>query len=551
MWLSIKEVAKLLGKTERTIQLRVHKGYYVYKYIISGNRKVLSVSLESLPLDAQVKYYTEFNAVDESSVVKVSKYLTLTENQRKEVSRKHYAVLQYLEFLQQHKSKSATTLFLNNYNSKEDKLLTKRQLLSWVKKYDKEGIDGLIDKRTLPRKNLIPDDVWQYFLSLWLVESEPSISQCYRLTKHHFKDIEFPHVSTFSRRVKTEVDEPTKIRLRQGKKAFEDKCLPYIDVDYSTLSSNQQWVADHHLFDVLVEDNGKIFRPWLTAWLDRRSRYILSYIVSKDIPNSNVILDSFAVACHSKGIPKEVLLDNGKDFKVYDLFNQSFPMSVANQMGIKVIYAKPYNAKAKPIERFFRTLEMKYCKFLPSYIGGSPSKRPTIMKQKNSKLKDIVIHFTDFVDIVDKMIIDYNNSPHTGKGMEGKTPDEVYTNSFIGPIKVVKDTDTLNLFLQRTTKPMRVGRNGINLPALKAYYDSEKLFKYQGKQVYARYNLKNPEIIYVYTINDEFICTATRQEKSSLLDKQVSDRVIDENNSLKQRKLQSLEIFKYLQNNKD
>jgi len=178
----------------------------------------------------------------------------------------------------------------------------------------------------------------------------------------------------------------------------------YIQIDYSKMCSNQQWVGDHHILDVLVVDEkGDVFRPWLSGFTDRKSRYIVGYVINKAAPNLDIVLDSFAKACYKNEIPEEILLDNGKDYKVYDLFNSEFAMSVSNEMGIKVTNALPYNAKAKPIERIFGTLE-GYCKHLHSYIGNDPKKRPEHMNKINSKLKEQCIPYSEFAVFVENMI---------------------------------------------------------------------------------------------------------------------------------------------------
>lgn len=53
-----------------------------------------------------------------------------------------------------------------------------------------------------------------------------------------------------------------------------------------------------------------------------------------------------------------------------------FPLSLTKQLGINQIYATPYHGQAKPIERFWETLEDRFCKFFPTYLGKDAKKRP-------------------------------------------------------------------------------------------------------------------------------------------------------------------------------
>ena len=298
--------------------------------------------------------------------------------------------------------------------------MTERQLNHWERKYDREGFDGLIDRREGANKgqSAIPVDIWNVFLKLWLIENCTKVQNCYEMTRDYFKGRELPYISAFKRRLEN-VPEAVKTRYREGENAAEDKCLPYIPTDYSGMHSNQEWIADHYVFDVLVVDEtGEVFRPWLSGWEDRASRRVVGYVINKASPNADIVLDSFARACYQCGIPDNVLLDNGKDYKVYDLLNQDYALFLCNALHIKVTHALPYNARAKPIERLFRTLEEKYCAHLPSYIGNDPKKRAEHMNKPNAKLVDQAIPYQEFIDFVANMIVAYNNTPHSS--LDGK-----------------------------------------------------------------------------------------------------------------------------------
>lgn len=76
----------------------------------------------------------------------------------------------------------------------------------------------------------------------------------------------------FYRRLNNEVPEGVKVLGREGHKAYNDRCAPFIRRIYEDIESNEWWIADNHTFDVMVKDkNGNIHRPYLTAFLDARS----------------------------------------------------------------------------------------------------------------------------------------------------------------------------------------------------------------------------------------------------------------------------------------
>lgn len=353
------------------------------------------------------------------------------------------------------------------------------------------------------------------FKKLWLRTSRPTIQSCYDLTKFEFEDkrgVKVPHISSFKRMI-AKLPEIVIARYREGKKVYEDKYLPYIPQDYSETYSNQLWIGDHHICDILaVDDEGNVFRPWLSAWEDLHSRMIVGYVVNRISPNSDIVLDSFARGCCKHGIPDGVKIDNGKDYKTYDLFNEDFPMAICNTMGIKVTDALPYNAKAKPIERFFNTLENKFFKLHPAYIGNKPHNRPEEMKKLNKQLKDKAIPYSDFLVLIDNCIKTYNTNKHSAIN---DTPLNAYKKGFTKPRRVVLDKHVLNAFLMRTTKPIKVGRNGVRVPELGLYYDDVRLFVHQGKEVYVRYNSEDIRKVYIFDENNNLICSAENVELSS------------------------------------
>ena len=524
VWIPANQAAELLCVTYYAIHKAAQQSKYQYRYVSGVGRggRQLEVLLESLPQSAQDKYH----GIEQEK--QKSKYMSLTAQQRKTVDFKRIRVQEYKDFKEVYPGADKMCAFLERYNTEHsDNPLTRRQLNHWETKFDRDGINGLIDQRGRPNKNQssVPDEAWKVFFKLWAKESKPSAQLCYEMTVEYFPDLELPSISSFMRKL-SKVDKPTKTRYRDGKKAYQDKYDPYIPTDYSAMHSNQQWVADHHIFDVSVEDeHGDIFRPWLSGWVDRKSRFIVGFAVNKASPNADIVLDSFGRAVKQCGIPEGVLLDNGKDFKAFDIFNQDYPLSLCNEMGIKVRNAIPRNAKAKPIERNFRTLE-GYCKQLDSYIGGKPGDRPEKMNTTNAKLHGKVMKYKDFCEFVPNMISAYNNHSHSS--LDGKTPKQVYEESFTIPMRVVANDAVLAMFLMRTSKPITVGRNGIRVPALGYTYEDNQLFPYQGRKVFARYNINDVRKIYVFDEADMFICMATSMALS-VHDSPVTAETIREN----------------------
>ena len=80
----------------------------------------------------------------------------------------------------------------------------------------------------------IPQVVWEAFLWFWLDENQPTVRASYRNVISWTEDFHpelvacIPSERSFRRRIDNDVAEATKILMREGEKAFSDRCMPYI-----------------------------------------------------------------------------------------------------------------------------------------------------------------------------------------------------------------------------------------------------------------------------------------------------------------------------------
>ena len=125
-------------------------------------------------------------------------------------------------------------------------------------------------------------------------------------------------LSSFYRRLKS-VPEGVKVLGREGHKAFNDRCAPYIKRIYDEMQSNEWWIADNHTFDVMVRDkSGKLHRPYLTAFLDARSGIFTGYYITYN-PGSEATLIALRKGILEYGIPDNIYVDNGREFLTFDI----------------------------------------------------------------------------------------------------------------------------------------------------------------------------------------------------------------------------------------
>ena len=85
-------------------------------------------------------------------------------------------------------------------------------------------------------------------------------------------------------------------------------------------------------------------------------------------------------------LPKYVYLDNGKAFRA-KLFHERWEEHDLNKelggifprLNIGVRFAESYNAKAKVIERFFKTFQEQFERFITTFRGASIDDKPSVL----------------------------------------------------------------------------------------------------------------------------------------------------------------------------
>lgn len=558
-WLATKEVAELLGYSERAIRNKAKNGEYVYRYIPSstgrGGRK-MEISLESLPEQAQKAYYNQVNG--DSQFVFNTDY-TSTKAQKEKESLKKLAVKEYKKFLKESKKggmKKTTDImdiFVKHWNSEHDFHISCKNLYDWMQKLKKGK--SLVDGRGGYNRgqSKIPDKYKEEFNSLYLQQSKPSLQSCYDeiRIKATVNGDYLPGIKSFRNHVNN-LDTALVKRLREGQKAFDDTCLPYIERNYSLLSPNDYWVSDHHLWDVFVrvpdgKGGWKLERPWGSYWMDMRTRKMMSSIIRVESPNSDVVLCSFGLGVEQFGIPKGVRLDNGKDYKARDMFypeghylkdedTDRIYKSLASNLQIDVTYAIPYNAKAKPIERVFNTFEEQLGKKYPSYAGSNAKKRPEDMKELD--IMD-VITLEDFIRQHDSYVYEfYNNRVHSGDSMNGKSPNRLYSDIEFSVRKASKEV--LYFSLMRVKGTRVVQRNGITFNG--AHFYNDNCINYIKQKVVAKYDPTKPEILYIFDTNENFLFIAKEIKKRgwSLTEEEYQE----ENHRKKTARLNAMKGYK-------
>lgn len=175
-------------------------------------------------------------------------------------------------------------------------------------------------------------------------------------------------------------------------------------------------------------------------------------------------------------------------------------------MGITPIYALPYNAKAKVIERFFREMQDSFERLLPSFMGSCISDQPAYLKRNEKFHKEIHNTYIPTINEVVELINRWVNFHYSQDcpNVKNKTIGEVLEKGKRNGVDIMLLDD-----LMLADEIKTIGRNGIRF--LKSDYYDESLYGLRTK-VIIKYSLFDLSEIKVYSPQGKFLCVAKRLE---------------------------------------
>lgn len=365
-------------------------------------------------------------------------------------------------------------------------------------------------------RTCLTDEEIKIFMSLLLHPNRISIGKAISLTKYYLaqKGQSFiPADITFRRYAKWFKDNNFDkwVLMRDGEKALADNVEPYIKRDASLLEVGDVLIADGHRlnFQVINPFTGKPCRATLVGFLDWKSTALVGYEIMLE-ENTQCVTSALRQAILNLDmIPKVVYQDNGRAFRAKYFtddrgFNEMGFNGLYSKLGIQAVFARPYNARSKVIERFFKEFQEGFERLLPSFVGSSIDNKPAYLMRNEKFHKNIHNEYIPTVEETIKMIqmwLDFKNSqpcPHE----VGQSIKEVLD----GRKRQNINHEMLNdLMLSDEVKTIQ--RNGIRF--LNCDYFDERLYGFKSK-VLIKYSLFDLTKIEVYTMRGEFLCTARR-----------------------------------------
>jgi putative transposase len=223
----------------------------------------------------------------------------------------------------------------------------------------------------------------------------------------------------------------------------------YIMRRYDDLEPLECIVGDQHRFDFWVEDKetGRVFRPEGYFWVDLRTRLCYGFAIA-DRYNAYLMGLALRMGFKTFGKFKVAYTDNGKpevskyfnsiikelhqfgmdEQDIAELYRTDNGYAVEDEEGqvIDIVttkeawhrYARPYNAKAKPVEAFFNTMEKLLLDLgVPGLIrelrGTSDEKAQDDKRLKALREQGKLLSFDEFLQKVFEAVEIYNKRRHS------------------------------------------------------------------------------------------------------------------------------------------
>ncbi len=348
-------------------------------------------------------------------------------------------------------------------------------------------------------------DAIEWFYAIFRAGNQLSAKQCHAATLRKAAEHGWQWPDSYratTRWLKEHDDRAITCMHRDGTSAYSHRYMPHLQTDWDAIAPGEMYVCDHTLCDFWAVYRKRQIRPCLTAIQDMRSRIIVGWHLGPS-PHQDAIAMALRTAFGNWAIPTKMRIDNGKDFtskylagltkadvrqlrrefggRWKDIVRRKQDAAIADdprwlglmpELGVELIYAIPYAAWSKgTIERWFGTFHGGCGKTFATYCGRSPQHKPECLKAIRAGRGRPAVGGLSCVDTSDVPTLDdaarrigdyidtYHRTPHTGDGMRGRTPLQVWATA--GSLRKA-EPDAL-AFLMGVRGAYKVTGNGVTL----------------------------------------------------------------------------------------
>lgn len=596
MWMSVSELALSLKITPRTVQKMVSLGQVKAR---KKDGKSFEVETASLPerwlkkLPESLKYSLPGLAHGTVSVNAASSTLGRTLSKKEKLKIEVQRFYRGLSLANTAKVRCAMTAA--NFGISES---TVRRYVNEIEEYGVLGQEKKSGRRSSWSPEAI-DYMKGYYLSF--IKQTNIVSKKVAVEATFAKALEMGWQTggrTSAYEILSEIPKILTNYAKGGDRALDN--FFFIRRDWSALRPSQIWIGDQHICDFWVVDKSNpekphYYRPTLYVWEDGATRCIAGLAVDEDY-SSETVLESLKMGIRRFGffdctyndngtsecskavtqiIDDLMLLSEGKS-QMKDLSEMyrtesghyivedpdGKPVSISDNPDIwrrdhRRIYANVRNAKAKPIERLFNTIETKMAqRGIPGHVV-SPNAPAEINEKEQQvldmqKAKGAILTLEEFMFELISGINEYEHTYHSSLRM---SPLECMQRHIADGwvARRPNETDLEFIFLSRTKAKIRNGRvriNGIEyigeeLPRAVRGFADVGLTLHEGEEADLRFDRTDPSKAYaVFPASPVRIRLLKPVESISMLDDELMKNAI----GWKRRQMKAVrDIFKSLE----
>ncbi|WP_300707293.1 Mu transposase C-terminal domain-containing protein [uncultured Desulfovibrio sp.] len=396
--------------------------------------------------------------------------------------------------------------------------LTTRTLYRWYAEYLAGGEAALAPQRATTKAPAWADE----FLGLYQKPQHPSVVMAHQALCQAMRARgEEPPSIHACYRLLNKMSRPEREAGRATGNALL-RLRPHQRRDTSELWPTDIYTADGTTFDaeVLHPGHGQPFKPEITAVLDVATRRCVGVSIAL-AESASGVLDAVRMACLGYGVPAFFYSDNGPGYVNRLLLDDRTGMFP--RLGITPVNAIPGRPQGKGLmERAVGTLWVRAAQGLASY-GGALMDRDAA--KRNFKLSRAAIRqgkraalptWDEFKAHIAARIREYNAAPHRGlpryRDAQGRlrhySPDEywqTFTARGFTPVRVPQDMEA-EMFMPAEK---RVTRNGW-LQFYSGRYFAPELADFHGEAVEVRYDIWDDSRVWCWTFDGRRIGEARR-----------------------------------------
>ena len=570
VWLSVVEGGNLLRITSRAVKKNCKSGKYVTDMVRANGGLQYRIALSSLPESAQMVWREQHGLAPERDLVEddqeVPSFESMPAKASEEARLKFDVIRLYQEAISgaKHGQKlAAKEAFEQRFNAGEwPVLLEKIGPISW-KSIDTHWLPKLKEAGGRP-SSLAPQYKYtrtvrsvvgisalqaQIVLGYYQNPNALKISEIVRRTNRKLHQMGQEQVT--DSRVRRFIKEYTAdhgssvVMARQGEKAYEDTCAPWIKRNPDMILPGDLLVADGHVLNFTVQDplRRKARRMTLIFHEDFRSKAVVGWeimptestqAIAASLRRSMLWMGYLLTGDEDTAlVPRSMLLDNGKAFKskyfaglpgtleesgVAGLFEELRPYGFSG-----VQFARAYHGQTKPVERTFGMFgELE--RGAASYTGTSIAMKPARLMRGEFLHRDIaeqlqanVVPTLEEAHLMVAMWVHEHHQVTSSKSryLDGKSRYEVLEDGFARLMeregeslkgRIISESELRFLMMQETTRTLR--RNGLSLFG-RQYLSPELHDMAKGqRELVIRYDLDRLDRVAVYHPNGEYLCVA-------------------------------------------